>query len=263
MNIIGRNVAELASLDSAALQDQLTIPSVDVRSQNGQSSSSVDVGNNMKSKYLLVLLTLRAAAFVAGAGFVASNATEYFLSHWGLSIASSIYALGAFAFIWGVLWLSTRNLLRVLKADAVSRQRPIAAGPRNPEEGLVNRTYSYPSWVGCLVGVLGLVCFSFPFVVDEQSKGNWLFFGLSFLCLLGAAHYFIYSVTITIDTIIVKAFTTRKILIADIVKFEIISGKGAPEGVIKLRSGKRISFGGRLKDFTDLSGRLKAAIHKT
>ena len=207
----------------------------------------------MKSAPLL--LALRAAALIAAAGFAAENVRGYLTSRWGLSVSPRLYGVLALTFIWVVFWLSTRNLLRKLRADANVPRPPIAGHQPKASEGRDATVHRYPLQLTYLVGALGFFLIALPYLSVEPGKTVALVtyaacFGIA--CIVFAIDYYIftYSVTVEHDAIVVQAFGKRSISFSDVANIEVVKTKNGQQIVVALKDGHIIRFGRMLTDFS-------------
>lgn len=215
-------------------------------------------------KFTHFVLALRAAVLIAAAGFVAANARGYLLNRWGVSVAPSVYGLGAFAFVWIILWLSTRKLLRELKVNVISRKLPGIANQQETREDYAETVHKYPALLGYLLAAVGVVFLALPYLSAEPGKSiaPVTFVGclvISFIIFVIDFYIVTYSVTITHDKILIRAFMTRReIAIADIANTDVVTTKNGPQVVVLLKNGKIVRFGRMLTDFTSLLETLTA-----
>ena len=219
-------------------------------------------------KFTHFVLALRAAILIAAAGFVAANARGYLLRRWGVSVAPSVYGIGAFAFIWIILWLSTRKLLRELKINGAKRKLPGIASQQETCEDHAKTVHKYPSLLGYLLTSVGVVFLALPYLSAEPGKSiaPATFVGClvtSFIIFVIDFYVVTYSVTITHDKILIRKFTTRReIAIADIANTDVVTTKNGPQVVVLLKNGKIVRFGRMLTDFASLLETLTAKISR-
>jgi hypothetical protein len=212
---------------------------------------------NIKSGPMIALLTLRTAALIVAAGFLAANARGYLLSRWGVSVGPTVYGIVAFVFIWIVYWLSTKRLLAILKARAVTRLIEIPAAARATESSDEQHTYKFPLRLVSLLGLLSATMMCVPIIVgasgDAVSLGGYLYcFVPACIPAIIAIKTLRYSVTTRSDRIVIRAGATREVPFTEIANVSVVPAKNGPQAIVLLTDGTKIGFSGMLTDFSDL-----------
>jgi drug/metabolite transporter (DMT)-like permease len=216
-----------------------------------------------------ILLALRAAAFIAAAGFIAVKLTGYLISRGDLAIPPAIYGVLGCLFIWPVVSVSTRRLFHELRANAEGQLTQIAAHQLKDGESRTETVHRYPWLMRYFIAALGVYCVALPYLSAEPDKPIAVVtygacFGLAFMALATAFYMFIYSVTLKPDGIVVNALGKRKIAFSDVKDSKVVFGPYGRQIVVGLKDGEVFRFGGKLTDFSTLWGVLSAETpHRT
>ena len=214
-------------------------------------------------KRTVVLLALRAAAFMAAATFIVVNLRGYLFDRWGLSISPKLYGVMGLVFIWMVFWLSTRPLFReVMARDQFQRPRIAANRPRD-STAHVNTVHRYPLRIKFLLAIAGLFLVAVPYISVEPGKSVALVTYVSCFVVAGilfAIDFYIciYSVAVKYDGILIHGLVDRKIEFSDLVSTTIVKTKNGSQIVLSLKNGRKIRIGGMLTDFSQIVDALNA-----
>jgi hypothetical protein len=217
----------------------------------------------------LVLLGLRAAAFIALAGFVVAEARDYLMSRWDLSISPELYGVLAFITIWLVVSLSTLRLFHEIRARAEIPRPQIGGHQLKAAESHTKTVHRYPWLLRYLVAAIGVYFLALPYLHAEPGKSIALVtyalcFGLGFLQLAVAFYMFTYSVTLKHDRILVNAFGRREIAFSDVTDTKVVRTANGRQIVVTLKNGRVFRFGGMLTDFSTILDALTAQTpHRT
>jgi hypothetical protein len=214
-------------------------------------------------KLNLIMLALRAVALIGAAGFVAVNLRNYLISRRDLSISPGLYGIAGAAFIWAVYWLSTRKLLRGLKANAKASRPQIATHQTKASPGRADTVHRYPSGLRYLVAALGLFLVALPYLSVESGKSIALAtyvgcFGIACIVFVIDIYMFAYSVTVKHDRILVKAFGKQEIIFTDVAYTEVVTTRNGHQIVVALKNGQEVRFGRMLTDFSTMLDALTA-----
>ena len=138
--------------------------------------------------------------------------------------------------------------------------RRFGCGPCSPSKhGGRRRIYKFPSVIGYLMLVCGLLFLCFPFLPMRHSANDmspmlfFLFFAAFAACAFAAAAYFFrFRVVVGDTTLTFGSFHREQIALSDVIDTDIISGR-SPELIVYVRGGRRVKFSGMLGDFADLA----------
>jgi hypothetical protein len=223
----------------------------------------------LKSK--LTWFAMRAIFIIAAACLVAVKGREW-LFNWGnLRIAPAVYFWAAYVFISIVVWLATRNLLRILKAKANAKSRQLftsaSATVDHTDRVWSECVFRYPPRLGYLVAIMAAFWLFGPFLTSNKPIAWWgyclsLVAGIPTLSY--AIYCFRYNVRINKSTIRIRGFIEEhEYALSDIEKMDVQSIKSGRVAVVTLSNGQVVRFSGMLKDFPRLVNRLSEHIKLT
>jgi hypothetical protein len=143
------------------------------------------------------------------------------------------------------------NLTFLLVALAAARAHHQSVGD--------DEIYKFPSAVGYLMLVCGLLFLCFPFLPMRHSANDmspmlfFLFFATFATCAFAAAAYVCrFRVIVGDTTLTFGSFHREQIALSDVIDTDIVSGR-SPELIVYVRGGRRVKFSGMLGDFADLA----------
>jgi heme/copper-type cytochrome/quinol oxidase subunit 4 len=207
------------------------------------------------------MLAIRAVILVAAAAAFTVVARGFVLARWDFRYSTPCYVVLSMAFTWAVLWLSTRQLLRELKANA-------KAGSASPVASEHAQKYSeplhrYPLHLRVLVAFAAIVLVALPYLLIGSTGSQAL---VTYIACFGAActmfvvdlYLFLYSVSIENEQIVIKGFGARAYPLTDVVTVDILRSKNGQQIAVKLRNGEILRFGAMLTGFSKLLETLKA-----
>jgi hypothetical protein len=214
-----------------------------------------------------VTLSLRAAAFIGVAGVVVVNARAYLFSQWGFSVSPTAYGVGAFFLIWLVFWFSTKEIISMLKTDALARQSRVSSSIPITEKSIPEGQYKYPLRFVCLLVLFGVAIAFIPIMILAAGDaiaplGYLFFFAPACIPVIFAIYISRYSVIITSDKLMIRTIAMREVSLGDIAKASVTTIRGGRQAVVLLKDGRIIRFSGMLVGFNELLGKLTVKAEK-
>jgi hypothetical protein len=221
------------------------------------------------AKSKLTWAAMRAIFIAAAACFVAVKGREWLFDWGNVRIDPTVYFGAAYGFISIVVWLTTRDLLRILRANAKSRQLLNSASATVDHTDRVRSAcvFRYPSRLSYLVAIMAVFWLFGPYWTSDKPIAWWgyclaLVAGIPTLSY--AIYCFRYKVRINQSTMRIRGFIEEhEYALSDIEKMDVQSIKSGRVAVVTLSNGQVVRFSGMLKDFPRLVNRLSEHIKLT